>query len=213
MIPFDECEVLDFLNNDNSLDLYHQNLYLQDFYDIANKLECKYYTENSFSLFLEHKVINKHLIFLNINARSLASNFTGLLTFLDSLSHKPDIIVIEEIWQIIPEYYNLPDFNLFCNSRQNGRGGGVLIFVRKKYQSVLLHEIKFYENILEAIAIEVHIPNAKKFICVALYRPNTHRELSSSRQMEIFFDEFRHLLSKLDSLKLPVYICTDKILT
>ena len=68
----------------------------------------------------------------------------------------------------------------------------------------LENESIFIERIFESLVVKVDIPNVKKFICVSLYRPNTHNTMTQSQQLEAFFVHLNNLLQKLDKYKLPI---------
>lgn len=206
----DENDILEIMNNNIDYDLYGNNCFLEDFQDLNNCLDCKYHSENSFINLYKNK---NELLFLSINAKSLASKFLSLLSFLDNLSYKnifPNIFAIQEVWRIEKDFYNINGYNLFCNVRKSSQGGGAALYIKQEYNSTYLeHESIFIENIFESLVVKVVIPNVKKFICVSLYRPNTHKSMTQSQQLESFFVYLNMLLQKLDKYKLPVYILTD----
>lgn len=206
----EENDILEFMNNNLDYDLYNNNTFLEDFQDLNNCLDCKYQSENSFI----NLYTNKHeLLFLSINAQSLASKFSSLHSFLDNLSCKnifPNIFAIQEVWKIEKEFYNINGYDLFCNLRKSGQGGGAALYIKQEYNSSYLEkESIFIEKIIETVVVKIDIPNVKKFICVSLYRPNTHNTMTQSQQLEAFFVHLNNLLQKLDKYKLPVYILTD----
>ena len=78
----EENDILEFMNNNLEYDLYNNNPFLDDFQDLNNCLDCKYQSENSFINLYTNK---NELLFLSINAQSLASKFSSLLSFLDNV--------------------------------------------------------------------------------------------------------------------------------
>ena len=196
---------------DNKKDLYQSNPNLREFVDFNQLLECTYYTEKTFT---EKYYKTNDLIFLSANVQSLGSKFTSLLSFLDNLKVKkcmPDIFALQEVWEVEKDFYGIEGYNFFCNSRTKGKkGGGASIYINRNFNStVLKNESLFIENILESIAVKVEIPTVKKFICVSLYRPNSHKVLKQAEQIKLFFMYFTELLQNLDKFKLPIYILSD----
>ena len=203
--------VLETMNNDISLDLYRLNAHLEDFRDLNDCLDCKYFTEDSFS---KKYAQSNDLIFLNVNVQSLASKFISLISFLDNLNRseiKPDIFSVQEIWKLQKEFYDIPNYNFYCTTRKKGQGGGVGIYVKNSFNTSLLKEESiFIEHVFESIVLKVEIPSVKKFICISLYRPPTNnKNMSAAEQFTAFFQHLSEMLQKLDKHKLPVYILTD----
>ena len=203
-------EVLASMNSESKFDLYHNNLNLDEFIDFNEILDCKFFTEDTFAL--KYSETND-LLFFNANVQSLASKFSSLLSFLDFLKIKkcmPDIFALEEVWKVQKEFYAINGYNFYCNTRSKGQGGGASLYIKDSYNSsVLKDESIFVENIFEAIALKVEIPNVKKFICVSLYRPNCHKTMSQAEQTRSFFIHLNELLQKLDKFRIPVYIFSD----
>ncbi len=82
-------------------------------------------------------VINKNnLLICTINIQSLPAKFNELCEWLVTLATyhtTPDIICLQEIWQIPdPSLFSLPNYHpLIFESRSSSHGGGVGIYIKK----------------------------------------------------------------------------------
>ena len=86
-------------------------------------------TEIDMTEFDYNILINKFSI-LNINIRSIKSNFVYLKSFLQSLKRKVSFIVLTETWlsDEIVDQFKLEGYRHFSQCR-NLHGGGVSVFV------------------------------------------------------------------------------------
>ena len=210
VINQNELGALDFLNNDRKLDLFTNNVVLEDFTEFNDCMDCKYFNETTFAV----KYANTNdLLFLNSNIQSLAAKFTNLCSFFDHMSNAnclPDIFSLQEIWKIQPDFYQIEGYKFFSKTRNEAQGGGVGIYTKSNYNVSILEEVSYFiENVFESLVLKVEIPNIKKFICVSLYKPPGCKFMTTSRHMEIFFNYLNEMLQKLEKFKLPVYILTD----
>lgn len=199
-------------NLNNNLDFFKFAKNTGDIRDIVTEknIRCEYYNESSFS----NSFINcNNLICISANVQSLASKFTSICDFFDSLQSKdvvPDLFAIQEVWKVNISSFNIPNFSLFSKIRKKGQGGGVGLYINNKFSSKILESSSvFVENIYESLAVQVETPDRKKFIAVSMYRPNRHTTLTQSEQIEQFFTIFTSHLSELSELSLPVYIFSD----
>ena len=73
--------------------------------------------------------------FLNVNIRSLNTNFTKLDMLLQQLEFNPDVICVTETWlnDNKPLLYSLDNYN-FLNEPYSGRAGGVGFFIKTGIQ-------------------------------------------------------------------------------
>lgn len=71
---------------------------------------------------------------MHVNVRSCRKNWDNLLLDLDNCSFKFDVIALTEINLKDDEIvnYNLKNYDKYHNCRKNQRGGGILLFIRKK---------------------------------------------------------------------------------
>ena len=77
---------------------------------------------------------------LYTNARSLVNKVTELKLYV--LDTNPDVIAITETWthsSISDNYLSIPNYYIAAHhdrkDTQNGRGGGILIYVKKQWKS------------------------------------------------------------------------------
>ena len=205
------CDVTAFLNSNEKLDFLSitKNSELRETF-LERNIDCKFY--NEFSLCQKLKKTSNFLC-LSSNVQSLASKFNELCSFLDVLSSNsisPDVFAVQEVWNGNVESFNIEGYRFFSKTRKKGRGGGVGLYVKDKYNAKVLERYStFKENIIESIAVEIEIPKVKKFVAISLYRPNRHTTLSQSEQIAIFFEEFTKQLESLAQLNTPVHIFTD----
>ena len=71
---------------------------------------------------------------MHFNARSLSASFCEIQDFLKLLTIQFDIIAIRETWlnKDTNPYYNLDGYDAFRIVRGNIKGGGVVIYIKKK---------------------------------------------------------------------------------
>lgn len=66
-----------------------------------------------------------------INIRSLRNKLYDLENFIDTLTEKPDLIILTEIWIFKKENskFNIKNYNCFFTNRESSQAGGVCIFI------------------------------------------------------------------------------------
>ncbi|CAH0397455.1 unnamed protein product [Chilo suppressalis] len=76
---------------------------------------------------------NVHLLCLHINIRSLIKNFTKLLQIIDSSTHPLDVIAVSEVGisDSISSLFHIPDYAMYSQLRNNRKGGGIILYVKK----------------------------------------------------------------------------------
>ena len=209
MIGDDNYETI--LNNNPNLDILKKKLTYLDsnFYSNFN-ISCNYYSENEFT---EKFSTDDRIIILNSNIQSLNGKFQDLLMLIQQCTEANiniEIITLQECWDIIDENaFKIPGFKFFHNSRKLGKRGGVAIYVKDYLKPYELPEKSiFLENIFESLVLEITLPfsNKKTFIGT-FYRPNTHKILTSTEQINRFYDALSLFLEALNSK--PSYICPD----
>ena len=72
---------------------------------------------------------DKKFSILNVNIRSMRSNFLGLMKLLGNLSTRPMVIVVTETWlkDTNVNLYNIPGYNKICANRPT-TGGGIILY-------------------------------------------------------------------------------------
>ena len=153
---------------------------------------------------------------ISLNIQSLPAKYNELCDMLGELSSNglvPEVICLQETWQIAdPSLYQLDNYQLIeSNTRENARGGGVGIFVKKDIVfSVLKQYSVFSERIFESLFIEITNDNNHKVVIGSVYRPGTKCPgLTFTDQFAEFSDILSNTLSELGSKYNNVYIFGD----
>ena len=183
---------------------------VEEFY-IENNISCSYYDED---IFCKKEQIKKQFLCVSLNIQSIAAKFNEFQIFLNHMFSQrvfPDVIAIQETWSIHHSGdFKIDGYNLFTKTRTNGRGGGVGIYVKQKYITKLHDSATiFIENLFESIAVEIELPNKKKFLAINVYRPNTHKNMTYSQQVNEFLNIMSNHIDQTSTLNLPIYYFMD----
>ena len=162
------------------------------------------------------RIGNNKLVIMTFNIQSLPSKFnefSDLLNIMHLADHLPDIICLQEVWQIDdPDLYDLDHFQpIVTRTRCNNRGGGVGIYVNKKLNYRVMEDLSiFHERIFESISIEVTTSEGKNIIISSIYRPGTPIPgLPFSEQFSLFSNYLANLMANLTEKSDHVYLCGD----
>ena len=107
-----------------------------------NEYVCEqyYYSSKDFNTFLNTIPFtsDKHSTFpcIHFNCRSISRNFDSLKSFLSSIDFQSTAIGISETWlndNSLLDLYMLDNYSFIANSRKSRRGGGVGLYLKKKY--------------------------------------------------------------------------------
>ena len=158
---------------------------------------------------------NENLSLLSLNIQSLPAKFNEFSDLLNDLSLSkinPDLICLQETWQIPdPSLFKIPNYQpIEINSRSLARGGGVGIYIKDglPFANLSQHSI-FVERIFESVFIEIVIDN-KKIVVGSVYRPGTKAPgLTFTQQFAEFSEILSQTLSELGSKYDSVYILGD----
>jgi len=156
----------DNLNIDNDIDLPNLNSIFDVNCNYSSTLDISSWSSfpNSFSI-------------LNINARSLNTNFDQIKVLLSYFDNKPDIITVSETWlqSTTPlQPFALINYNIISVPRHNRkRGGGVAIYVNSllSYNVISSSLPNSANNPCEICAIEIVNDNSQNIIIVNIYKP------------------------------------------
>ena len=154
---------------------------------------------------------------MSFNIQSLPSKFNEFQELIQNFQInkcEPDIICLQEIWQIVHssafslDDYNPIEYKLRSNSTQ---GGGVGIYIKKNIKyNILRDKSIFIDRIFESLFIEVWIHKNKKIIIGNIYRPSVnHPTLSSSEQFVQFIELLTNLLSDFSDINTQVILFGD----
>ena len=174
---------------------------------------CEYLSE--VETINKYKNANKPSV-LSINIQSLQSKFNNFSTFINSLlvnKCAPDIICIQELWQIPgSDYFILDGYHplVYKLRHSSTQGGGVGIYVKKELNFSVNAELSvFADRIFESIFINISF-NSKKFTIGSVYRPGTqHPTLSANEQFLQFLNLFSSLSDQLNNSSNTVFIFGD----
>ena len=154
-------------------------------YDTTD-ISCEFIDPSSYASSFKNL---KDLSILSLNIQSLAAKFSEfkdlICLFIDS-NCAPDVICLQEIWQISPHAdFSLPGYaSLVYKTRANNvQGGGVGIYVRNTIPFTVstVHSV-FSDRLFESIFVELTLPSTK-FLIGSVYRPSVnHPNLSQTEQ-------------------------------
>ena len=170
------------------IELNHFNNIYPDIH--ANQAIQYFSTETFQTQFPNLKPCDLSVIHLNI--RSIHANGSVFCSYLETLKSKFDVICLSETWNnnlpTIDHFF--PSYIGFHSSRPEGtRGGGVSIFISKRFSNVELLDLSSNGEAIECIFVRFKSSNVLINIgCI--YRPpqNNHDELIS-----LFEDKLRSL--------------------
>ena len=176
---------------------------------------CSYIDESKFTSTYKN---SNNFSYMSLNIQSLPAKYTEFNELICNLNVNccaPDIIALQEIWQIQdPAIFPMPNYNLIeykCR-RNNVQGGGVGFYFKKGVRfNILEDKCIFIDRIFESIFAEIWLPTTnQKMIVGSIYRPSTsHPLFSSSEQFIQFFDLLTNLLDDLSNLNTPVLLFGD----
>ena len=117
---------------------------------------------------------NTKLTCLYFNARSIRNKWDTILSSLENLKIRCNIIVITETWlyQNEIEFFQIPGYNSFFNSRDSRQGGGTAIFIQNDFNASLKLSAKDFNTQI----IEIECPSKEKYNIYCIYRPEGNLE-------------------------------------
>jgi endonuclease/exonuclease/phosphatase (EEP) superfamily protein YafD len=182
-------------------DFHHTNLFETNDADSpysSSNFKCSYLDPIETSTYLCN---DNRVSILSINIQSLSAKFGELKEFINMLECKncsPDIILLQEIWQINNEkLFELPNYHpLVFKCRANAKGGGVGIYIKSLHKFKINTCAIFWERIVESILVDVTI-DGQSFTVGSLYRCINHPSLSAKEQFSEFIDLLSNLLNNL----------------
>ena len=140
---------------------------LHENFELAGLGDCNATNTTQF----EPKLIADKISILNINIRSLRSNFGLLQAFLDGIKYKVSIIVVTETWldQDLENIFSLNGYKVAYNHRSR-EGGGIAVFYLSSMSVTVLSENTGVFDSHEGMYLKIQ---AKKFEfkLLAVYRP------------------------------------------
>ena len=150
-----------------------------NFYNSLNQYvsRCNYYLESTFNSDMEtYPCATDVLSMCCFNIRSIKRNLTSFESYLDLLNHHFTLIGITETWLRDDDcdLYNISNYKIVENHRQNRSGGGVAFFVQKHIEYSVRHDIEIFDQECESLFIEIdkgQLNSDKTVIVGVIYRP------------------------------------------
>lgn len=139
---------------------------------LLNLLDCSYCDQQDYNIYIDNQKKTSSIItsvFLNI--RSLVKNLDEFLVDFKVNTSRFDIISFCET-RLTPELNDLFSINNYSmySMPRNTRGGGVVTYVSKKYDAIVIPELSFSNDFIESIFIEM-VRGDTKYLVGCLYRP------------------------------------------
>ena len=167
-----------------------------------------YYSDNDFIATLSNS--NNPVAILSLNCQSISSKFDDILILVEKVYQRNqniDILCIQESW--LGEHshysqYNIDGYDMYYQSSVCSSHTGLIIYVRSEYQVKQLN-IRNSSVLWESLFLEVTLTDGKKIIIGDIYRaPKEEVNIITT-----FIVELSHILTLLNRMKLPVYLCGD----
>lgn len=137
---------------------------------------------------------------VHLNIRSIYQHWDELITFLQPFLQNIHYLILTEIniKKIALGSYNLNNFEKFYFTREEGRGGGVLIFVQK---GTLTDEItrNGLNNTFENVHVRTKLTNNKYLHVVGVYRPPHTNKIQ-------FLEEIERVMENIPRTDLTVLV-------
>ena len=113
----------------------------------------------------------------HMNIRSTSNNLNKMLAYLETLSHKFDIIGLSDTWlkKSEADLYDIPGYDHVVMPRVYAEQGGVSLYVKNLFSYEVRKDLSFRNEYCEYLFIE--IADAKPVLIAIVYRrPGTDLE-------------------------------------
>ena len=167
-----------------------------------------YYSDNDFIATLSNS--NNPVAILSLNCQSISSKFDDILILVEKVYQRNqniDILCIQESWLGEHSHYsqcNIDGYDMYYQSSVCSSHTSLIIYVRSDYQVKQLN-LRNSSVLWESLFLEVTLADGKKIIIGDIYRaPKEEVNIIST-----FIVELSHILTLLNRMKLPVYLCGD----
>ena len=163
-------QVLQLRNLNSPIDCDFESDSTADNYQNLNK--SKFITMEEIS---QLKFFPESLSILQINCRSLSTNFEHLKNLLSNFNNKPLLISLSETWlkpSDEPSLFALNGYNFVSTPRKHKRGGGTGIFISNALSYIVRDDlVRIPEDLCEYSVIEIINQHSANVIIISLYRP------------------------------------------
>ena len=110
---------------------------------------------------------------MNCNIRSYNRNFDNFDLILKSFSELPNAFTLCETWfnsnSVLPQIYE--SYDIFHTVRCVGKGGGVSVYVDRKYSAVKIHELSICNDHIETCCVKLNSNCNLNIVLISVYRP------------------------------------------
>lgn len=141
-------------------------------------------TVNHAKILWDPKVKPKGILCGHLKIRSVVSKTEHLLT--DS---NLDFLGLTKTWlkpSTPHSVFYVPGYNVFRCDRKQGKGGGVMIYVKERFDRKLIENLS---ESLECVGFTIRLSPVMPFVVIVLYRPPTAKD--------IFFIHLTEILKKM----------------
>ena len=155
------------------------------------------YDTNKFNNLISQDYCDQDLSIMHINIRSLPRNGNNLVAYLDLLKIKFNIVCISETWlndnRIIDDLF--PEYNAYHSMRGTDKspGGGVSIFVHKRFKSEELCGFTCNQEHIECIFVRILGSSGPNITIGTCYRKPTNSNASA------FISALANMITRIDS--------------
>ena len=170
------------LNHLHSIDP-DDNIFNSIFPDSDCQNSCKYYSLENFNKTEVNPFFNLSLF--NCNIRSFNSNGPSYAALFESLSIKPNFIVLTETWNSADTYSmcNFHGYTSVHTYRECARGGGVSVFYDSEFNGEKLDELSICSITIETCVCRVYFDGGY-FVILGVYRPHSDSVLNFTLALE-----------------------------
>ena len=167
-----------------------------------------YYSVNDFISTLSDSI--NPIAIVSLNCQSIRSKFDDILILIEKVYQQNqdiDILCIQESW--LGEHshysqYNIDGYDMYHQSSVCSSHTGLIIYVKSVYQVKQLN-LRNSSVLWESLFLEVTLADSKKIVIGDIYRaPKEEVNVITN-----FIVELSHILTLLNRIKLPVYLCGD----
>ena len=167
---------------------------------------CKYYCSSVHNRSVESAVsISDSFSIIHVNARSILSDdkFDEFSVFLYKTQCNWSIICVSETWLCndMEERRHLSGYTGYFDSRVDGIGGGVAVYVRNDVIRKTIKLPKVFKD-TESLLIECHLNNNFSFILCQTYKPPI-------LNVNNFIEDLSSVLDIVQTRKKTAFICGD----
>ena len=172
--------------------------------NIEQSINCKYYSVDQFQKMNDRDSFN--IFHSNVNGFDSDIHFSNLFQLISKCGMDFDIINISETSQQVGENFvkniDLNGYKQPFTTETNSGKGGVLLYIKEKYESFERNDLKIRDDDYEGVWAEITNEKSKNIVCGCIYR---HPSANSST-FNVYIRKCLSILQKEDK---EVYISGD----